>query len=89
MHEVPQQLITKDYTFETTFDATIFTYREIIQALKNGDYNLVGVETHWSILRPFRIKVIAIIKETTDIDLVEIKHNRSEEFLNRQKGGDE
>ena len=86
MPNVPEKLITKDYTFEANFDATIFNYREIIQKLNEGDYNLVGVETHWSWRRPFGITIKAIVKETTDIDLVEIRHNRSQKFLEEQTG---
>jgi len=87
MHDEPQKIITKDYTFETTFDSTIFGYRKIIEVLKAGDYDLVGVETHWSIRRPFRITVIAIIKAVSEIDLVEIRHNRSEDFLEDKRKG--
>jgi len=80
-NEIPQKLIQKSYTFETTFDGTIFNYRKIIANLKAGDYNLVGVETKWSLRRPFRITVIAIIKAVADIDIREITHNRSQQFL--------
>lgn len=87
MPNVPEKIITKDYTFETTFDATFFNYRKIIQVLKDGQYNLVGVETHWSWRRPFGVTIIAIIKETREIDLVEIRHNRSETFMEENKKG--
>ena len=65
---MPHKLIQKDYTFETTFDSTIFSYRKIIQKLKEGEYSLVGVETKWSLRRPFRITIIAIIKIVDEID---------------------
>jgi hypothetical protein len=80
------KLIQKDYTFETTFDATIFNYRKIIKVLKKGDYNVVGVETKWSIRRPFRITIIAILKTEVNIDLEEIRHNRSQIFLDDETG---
>jgi hypothetical protein len=87
MHdELPQKLIQKNYTFETNFIGTIFNYRKIIKELKKGDYNLVGVETKWFIRRPFHVTVIAIIRQIKDIDLVEIRKNRSKTFLDEQTG---
>ena len=83
---MPHKLIQKDYTFETIFDATIFNYRKIIKVLKKGDYNVVGVETKWSMRRPFRITIIAILKTGVDIDLEEIRHNRSQTFLDERTG---
>jgi len=76
-------IIQKDYTFETTFDATIFNYRNIIKVLKKkkGEYNLVGVETKWSMRRPFRITIIAIIKVINEIDVEEIRNNRMKTFM--------
>jgi len=74
-------IVQKDYTFEITFDATIFNYRNIIKVLKKGEYNLVGVETKWSIRRPFRITIIAIIKVVNEIDVEEIRNNRMKTFM--------
>jgi hypothetical protein len=84
---MPHKLIQKDYTFETTFNGTIFNYRKIIRELRKGDYDLAGVETKWSIRRPFRITVIAIIKVIQDIDLEEIRSNTSKTFLDNKKEG--
>ena len=70
------KIIQKDYTFETTFNATIFNYRKIIEVLEKGDYDLVGIEKKWSIYRPFRITIIAIIKVVHDIDIEKIRNNK-------------
>jgi hypothetical protein len=74
-------LVQKDYTFETTFDATIFNYRNIIKVLENGEYNIVGVEKKWSLRRPFRVILIAIIKVVNEIDVEEIRNNRMKTFM--------
>jgi len=74
-------LVQKDYTFETTFDATIFNYRSIIKVLENGEYNIVGVEKKWSLRRPFRVILIAIIKVVNEIDVEEIRNNRMKTFM--------
>lgn len=79
-------IIQKDYTFETTLQATIFNYRKIIKFLKAGNYNLVGVETKWSLRRPFRITIIAIIKVVNEIDVEEIRNNRMKTFFDERLG---
>ena len=77
-------IVQKDYTFETIFDATIFNYRKIIKVLNNGDYDLVGVEKKWSIRQPFHITIIAIIKVIQDVDLEELRSNASKTFWEKR-----
>jgi len=86
------KIVQKDYTFETTFNATIFNYRKVIKVLKEGEYDLAGVETKWSLFRPFRITVIAIVKVMNDIDVETIRNNRMKTFMDERlekEGGEE
>lgn len=89
---MPHKLIQKDYTFETIFDATIFNFRKIIKVLERKNYlddqndtavsaKLFSIEKKWSLRRPFRITLIAIIKVVDEIDLEEIRSNRTKVFL--------
>lgn len=78
---LPNELIQKDYTFETILIGTIFNYKKIIKKLENGDYNIINIETKWSILKPFHVTIIAVIKVTNKINVKEIRENRMKNFL--------
>jgi hypothetical protein len=54
--------------------------------LKKGEYDLVGVETKWSIRRPFRITIITIIKVVNEINVEEIRNNRMKTFFDERIG---